>query len=180
MIVAFIISHTFTRSTITFWQCFFNKCAISLVPFNVHAQSLLSNWRAQSVGVLAHTQLQRRDALFTTLFKWLQKKNCNICTCFSPSLFSSSSCLPSTHFTLRFYKALCHLMHYSTDLCPLLLAMSCLLYCRSARAMQSECVGSSLRSDCPWFLCTWRFTLSWNLRVYFLCLSFVLFFFIWK
>lgn len=82
------------------------------------------------------TLLQWRDGSFTTLFiKWILNKCEHLHLAYS-STESSSSRLPSTHITLRFYKALCHLMHYSTDLCPLWLAMCRLLYRRPANAMQ--------------------------------------------
>lgn len=111
---------------------------------------LCSNWLAQSVGVTPAEGWFAHYIVWMTLpFTILQNEShymqlplqfiCNL----PPYVYHP--------LTLRFYTALCHMMHCSTDLCPLLLAMSCLLCC---------CL-----------LCTWMFYFVIKCKGLFLCLS---------
>lgn len=152
---------------------FTNKCAIPLcyVLINVHAQSLLSN---QTLLKLIGSERRGVGLLYSRGGMVCSPHCLNDSTLYNnpkhlhllPNLTVIFLMFAIHPLTLRFYKALCHLMHYSTDLCPSA-CWPCLVSCTVGVLMQCKWMWwSSVRSDCPWFLCTWRCT-----RVYFLCPS---------
>lgn len=140
------------------WMCNFLSILSPLMCWhNLYCHTrLCSNWLAQSVGVTPAEGWFAHYIVEMTLPFTILQTNLTICSCFY-SLSVTFLLMFTIHpLTLRFYTALCYLMHYSTDLCPHLLAMSCLLCC---------CL-----------LCTWMFYFVIKFEGLFLCLSLSFFF----
>lgn len=111
---------------------FFSPENVQFPPlfYYVHAQSLLSN---QALFKLTGPECQGVGSHYSSggtvcSLHCLNDSTLRIAThkCDCLHLLYSFLIMSVIHPpALRFYQALCHLMHYSTDLCPLSLTMSC-------------------------------------------------------
>lgn len=163
------------HSSITVWKCLLSFYCVPIVcVHNLCCQAgLCSNWRR--VSGCWRSCFQWWSGL-STLFEYhtlLLQSHGTTSTCFTASIFSMYAIYP---LALRFYKALCHLMHYSTDLCPLSLAMSRLLFAGELAGMFMQWKWMCRSRNLPPVSVYMMFYFVINLRVYFLC-PFVLFLF---
>lgn len=101
----------------------FHLCACTI---SAPKPSFCSCWLAKSVWVMAYTAPV--EGRFVHYMVWMRGLNAR---CFAPNKFDYLHLFRSSNMTvvfllmfamhplaLRVHKALCHLMHYSTDLCP--------------------------------------------------------------
>jgi len=89
---------------------------------------------------------------------------------FAPALKLNLLLMCTIHpLILRFFIALCHLMHYTADLCPPLVGHgACVCVCLVSLLMQCKWMcWRRLQSDCPWFLCMWIFFFVMKLEGFF-------------
>lgn len=148
---------------------FSRKCAISpsillcaCTIFAVKPGFVQTDWARVSGCWL--TLLQRRDGLLTTLFKRLYPPHrYTQMWLFAPALqFPHHVCHPPARSALLSSTlSLDALQHW--PLPPLIdhVLSSCFwVNSLECSCNASECVDRVFRSDCPWFLCTWCFTLS--------------------